>query len=57
MQNTEKVDRYGSDLIYSIDHIFVETHDIKNPVLKNETDQIRSLLRKKKISHVNLNWK
>jgi FkbM family methyltransferase len=44
-------------LIYSIEHMFVETHDKKNPVLKNETDQIRSLLRKKKISHVNLNWK
>jgi FkbM family methyltransferase len=44
-------------LIYSIEHMFVETHDVKNPALKDETDQIRSLLHEKKISHVNLDWK
>ncbi len=39
-----------------ITHIFVETHDADIPELKEETDHIRQLIRKKRIKNINLNW-
>lgn len=39
-----------------IDHIFVETHDHKIPELKKPTAEIRALIKKRRISNIDLNW-
>jgi len=43
-------------LIHQIDHLFVETHDHKIPALKSQTDEIRTLVQERNLSHVNLGW-
>ena len=42
--------------IRKIDYVFVETHEIKIPELKSETEEIRNLLKERKIRNVNLDW-
>ena len=43
-------------LIDRVDHVFVETHDHKIPELKEETDALRELVRRRGIRHINLDW-
>ena len=43
-------------LTHSIDYIFIETHDNKIPELRKKTDEIRRLIKTKKIKNINLNW-
>lgn len=45
-----------TNLIHAIDHLFVETHDRKIPTLRSQTDEIRTLIRERNLSHVNLDW-
>lgn len=39
-----------------IDHIFVECHDRKIPELRKETQELRRLIRKRNLHHINLDW-
>jgi len=39
-----------------IDYIFAETHDHKIPELKDKTDAIRELIKKRRIKNINLHW-
>jgi FkbM family methyltransferase len=44
-------------IINNIDYVFVETHDHKIPELKAATDEIREMIKDKKIRNIDLNWK
>ena len=46
----------NTGIIAKIDYFFVEVHDRSIPELKQETEEIRELIKKKRISNVNLNW-
>ena len=50
----EKIINTG--VIDKIDYAFVETHDHKIPELKEETDAIRELIKKRRIENINLDW-
>ncbi|MFH0976549.1 MAG: FkbM family methyltransferase [Spirochaetota bacterium] len=39
-----------------IKYIFVETHDHKIPELKERTDNIRNIIKQRKINNIDLNW-
>lgn len=43
-------------VIHSIAHVFVETHERKVPELQADTDELRLMLKKMKLTHVNLDW-
>ncbi|MGR9046773.1 MAG: FkbM family methyltransferase [Gammaproteobacteria bacterium] len=45
-----------SGMIDQIDYLFVETHDHKMPELKNETDEIRQLIKDRGLKNINLDW-
>lgn len=54
---TEVVPRLiENNTILNVDHVFVETHDDKNPQLRAKTDAIREMVREKGMKHVNLDW-
>ena len=46
----------STGLIQMIDHVFVETHDHKILGLQAETDELRQLIRERKLEHVHLDW-
>lgn len=45
-----------SDLISKVDHLFCEMHDHKIPELRQESDELRRLVRDRRLLNVHLNW-
>ncbi len=43
-------------VINSIGSVFVETHDDKNPQLREKTEQIREMIRNNCLKNIDLNW-
>jgi len=47
----------STGVINIIDHVFVETHEHKIPKLKSSTDELRQIIKSKKITNINLSWR
>lgn len=45
-----------SKIINNIKFLIAETHEKKNPSLKEETDKLRKRIDEEKLSNINLNW-
>lgn len=45
-----------SGAIHRIERVFVETHDTKIPELREETDALRTRLRRESLTHSDLDW-
>ena len=44
------------DIVGSIDHIFVETHEDQIPELVAEAEEVRALIREKGLKNIDLDW-